>query len=62
MKTYTVYSAAPGETWLLNWNPVTTIKARGPLDAAIRYLGAGNFRRLAICRFTNDVCDFIFSR
>jgi hypothetical protein len=61
MKTYLVYSAKPGETWMPNWELVNTVKARGPLDAARRYLKT-EFRRLAVCRFTNGVADFIFSR
>jgi hypothetical protein len=61
MKTYMVYSAKPGETWAPNFKLSNTVRARGPLDAARRYLGK-EFRRLAVCRFTNGAADFIFDR
>lgn len=60
MKTFTIYAAKAGKTWLPNWKPVGSIRAKSAKDAARRHLTRP--RQLAACRFTTGNHDYIFSR
>lgn len=59
MKTFTVFVAKIGETWMPNWKPVGHVKARGVKAAAQKYLVKP--RPLATHRFTDGHHDYIFS-
>ncbi|HXI70292.1 MAG TPA: hypothetical protein VNN22_08040 [Verrucomicrobiae bacterium] len=60
MKTFTIFTAKAGETWILNWKKVGSIRARSAQAAARRYLV--NPRRIATHRFNAGEHDYIFDR
>lgn len=59
LKSFTIWTAKAGETWLPNWKPVGSITATSPTAAAKKHLR--NPRRIATQRFTTGEHDYIFS-